>query len=279
MPPQGSISVAVGVARHRVDGQIAAPQVFVERDVRRVAHFEAAVAGTGLALGARERVFLVGFRVQEHREIAADLAEAGFQHLVGRRADDDPVALGDRPAEQLVANRASDQIDFHRPMLRDSLVVPDPAARGRDWPVSRCPAAITCTSPSGQLEMNRRRAPIEDVMARAGYERDAPPSPRLRESRARVRDDCARPARQWQLPELRGSRSALCDLESCSPRPNSPSAAALVFSDRRLRGLPRLFRQGTARPARRHGSRSAATTCTSARPSPTRRSGTCATRC
>ena len=53
---------------HGVDGEIAPPQIVFELHVRRELGGEAAIAGADLALQARERVFFLGFRVQEHRE-------------------------------------------------------------------------------------------------------------------------------------------------------------------------------------------------------------------
>ena len=154
----------VGVARHRVDREVAALQVVLERDVGREMQLEAAIARPGLALGARERVLFAGFRVQEYGKIAADLAVAEVHHLLRRRADHDPVAFADRPAEQLVANRAADQIDFHRIMLRDS-----------PWrPIRPLAAAVAGIAlggcyyahiAAGQLEMNSRREPIAEVLA------------------------------------------------------------------------------------------------------------------
>jgi predicted aminopeptidase len=111
-------------------------------------------------------MLLAGVGMQEDREIAPDLLEARVQHLFGRRTDDHPVAFADRPAEQLVANRASDQIDFHQVMLRDS---PSRLTR-RLALAAACIGLSGCYYvhlASGQLEMNRRRAPIEEVMARA----------------------------------------------------------------------------------------------------------------
>ena len=57
---------------HRVDRQVAARQVLFQRDVGSAWNDEAAVAGRRLALGARERVFLVRLRMQEDREVAPD---------------------------------------------------------------------------------------------------------------------------------------------------------------------------------------------------------------
>jgi len=103
--------------------------------------------------------------MQEHREVAADLAKARIEHLLRRRADHDPVPLGDCPAEQLVANRAADQIDFHRIMLRDSPWIPIRLLAS----VAACAALQACYYvhlAAGQIEMNRKREPIAEVIAR-----------------------------------------------------------------------------------------------------------------
>ena len=76
---------------HRVDGEVAAREVLLERHVGRAVDGEALVAAPALSLGARERVLLVRLRVQEDREILADRPEARGGHLLGRRADDDVV--------------------------------------------------------------------------------------------------------------------------------------------------------------------------------------------
>ena len=89
---------AVGAARHRVDRQVAPREVVLERHLGRREELEAAVALAVLALGARERVLLARLGVQEHREIAPDRPVARRQHRLGRRADDDPVAVDDRAA-------------------------------------------------------------------------------------------------------------------------------------------------------------------------------------
>jgi hypothetical protein len=104
---------SVGGARHRVDGQIAALQVLLERHLGREPGLEAAVAWAGFALQPRQRVFLTGVRVQEHRELAADGPIAGTLQLLGRGADHHPVALVRGLTEQLVPDRASHQIHLH----------------------------------------------------------------------------------------------------------------------------------------------------------------------
>jgi hypothetical protein len=68
---------------------------------------------TRLALGTRQRVFRLRFRVQENREILADLPEALRQHFSRRRADDHVVAILHGPAEQFIAHSATDGEDLH----------------------------------------------------------------------------------------------------------------------------------------------------------------------
>ena len=93
---------------HGIDGQVAAREVFLQRDIGRGLHGKAAVAAAALALGARERVFLVGLGVQEDGKVAAHGLVALGDHFFGRGADHDPVAVMDRAAEQMVAHRAAD---------------------------------------------------------------------------------------------------------------------------------------------------------------------------
>ena len=115
-PPSPRIDQrAVVGARDRVDREVAALEILLERHVAAVSNCEARVAAADLALGARERVFVAGCRMQEDREVLADAPIALREQLVGRRADDDPVALLDRQAEQGVAYRAADLVDFHGP--------------------------------------------------------------------------------------------------------------------------------------------------------------------
>jgi hypothetical protein len=45
--------------------------------------FEAVVAGSGLALGARERVLLARLGIEENREVAADSDVAGVAQRIG----------------------------------------------------------------------------------------------------------------------------------------------------------------------------------------------------
>jgi hypothetical protein len=67
----------------------------------------------GLALGAGQRIFLVRSGMQENREILAHRLEAARQHILGRSANDDVIAILNRQTEQLVADRSADREDLH----------------------------------------------------------------------------------------------------------------------------------------------------------------------
>src|SRR5881397_2122390 len=71
------------------------------------------IAAPTLAFGARQRVLLVGFGMQEHGEIAANRPKPTCEHLLWSRSDDDIIAVDHRSAEQLVAYRTADSVDFH----------------------------------------------------------------------------------------------------------------------------------------------------------------------
>ncbi len=102
---------AVLTARHRVDRQVAPREILFQRDIGRREELEAAIAPSVLALGARKRVFLVRFRMQEYREVAAHRAESRRQHRLRRHADDDVVTVGDSTAEKFVADDTTDLVD------------------------------------------------------------------------------------------------------------------------------------------------------------------------
>ncbi len=74
---------------------------------------EAAIATAALALGPRQRVLVVRLRMQEDGKVAADRTVACRDHLFGRSADDDEIAIGDGAAEKLVAHRAADTVSLH----------------------------------------------------------------------------------------------------------------------------------------------------------------------
>ena len=75
-PPNGSISVPSSPRAIALIVRSRRARSSLERDVGRREELEAAIAAPVLALGARERVFLVRFRMQEHREVAADRADS-----------------------------------------------------------------------------------------------------------------------------------------------------------------------------------------------------------
>jgi hypothetical protein len=71
---EGIDQLAIGCFGHGIDGQVAAGEIFFQRDLGRRVEGEAVVAVAGLALGTGQRVFLVRFGMQEDREILADRA-------------------------------------------------------------------------------------------------------------------------------------------------------------------------------------------------------------
>ncbi len=111
LAPMRVDDAAVLAARHGIDRQVAPRQVLLQRDIGRREELEAAITASMLALGARERVFLVGFRMQEHREVAAHRAESRRQHRLRRDADDNVVTVGDSAAEKFVADNTTDFVD------------------------------------------------------------------------------------------------------------------------------------------------------------------------
>ena len=83
--------------RHRVDGEIAPHQVLLQRHRGSVEH-EALVARRRLALGSRQRVLLMGLRVEKDRKILAHRRESERQHLFRCRADHVVAILTSRPS-------------------------------------------------------------------------------------------------------------------------------------------------------------------------------------
>ena len=104
---------AVPGLRHRVDGEIAPAQIVFQRHLGRRVHGEALVAAPAFPFRARERVFLVRLRMQEHGKVLADGLVAQALHLVGGRADDNVVAVLHGQAEQLIAHGAADDVGLH----------------------------------------------------------------------------------------------------------------------------------------------------------------------
>ncbi len=101
----------------RVYRQVATLQILRQGDRGAGIHAETTVAGTGFAFLARERVFFARLRVQEHGEVAADLAKPQVEQVLCRRADDYPVALVHREPQELVAYGAAHQVHVSRDAL------------------------------------------------------------------------------------------------------------------------------------------------------------------
>ncbi len=100
-------------SRDRVDGEIATLQVLLERDRGRGVEREPRVPRRRFALRPRQRVLFAGARVQKYGEVFADAAEPLCDELVGRGADDNPVAFLDRQAEQCITDCAAHLVDSH----------------------------------------------------------------------------------------------------------------------------------------------------------------------
>jgi hypothetical protein len=99
--------------RHRVDGEVAALEVLLQRHLGRGVDREALVASAAFSLRPGQGIFFVRLGVEEHREILADRLEALGDHLLGRGTDHDVVALPDRQAEKLVAHGSANQVNLH----------------------------------------------------------------------------------------------------------------------------------------------------------------------
>ena len=129
---------------------------------------EAAIAGTGLAFGARERVFLARLRMQEDGKVLADGLVAQRGQFLGGCAHDDPVALAHRQAEQFVAYRAADEVGFHDQSVTD-------AYRSAGQRHGLTTYAVVSMLNSRLLTANRRRCslilPLSGCYLHAGGER------------------------------------------------------------------------------------------------------------
>ena len=104
---------AVGRLGNGIDGQIAARQIFLERDLRPEFDRKSAIAGRHLALEPRQGMLLVSVGMQKHRKVPADFPIFQAQQLLSGAADDDPIAFLDGQAEQGVPNGSANQIHLH----------------------------------------------------------------------------------------------------------------------------------------------------------------------
>src|SRR5262249_30185373 len=100
----------VGGARDCVDREIAALEILLERHARGRVELKSRVTPAHLAFRASERIFVARGWMEKDREVLADAPVALREELVGRSADDDPVALLDRQAKQGVAYGPADLV-------------------------------------------------------------------------------------------------------------------------------------------------------------------------
>ena len=96
-----------------IDSEVTPCQVFFQRDIGRGVHHKATVAHTALALGAGQRVFLVGLGVQKDGEVFAHGRKAARGHGFGCRANDHPVGVMKRTLQQAVAHGTADLVNLH----------------------------------------------------------------------------------------------------------------------------------------------------------------------
>ena len=110
---KGIDQIPVVVACNGIDGEIAALEILLERNVRCRVDGEAGVAWAGFTLGAGERVFLVRLRMEKDREVLTHRAIPELQHFLRAAAHDDVIVVLDRQTQQLIADRAADSKDLH----------------------------------------------------------------------------------------------------------------------------------------------------------------------
>jgi len=101
------------VQRHRIDREVAPRQILLERDFGRGMEDKTVIPRRGLALGARQCIFLVCLRMEKNREVLAYRPETRGDQLVRGCAHDDPVAIPVGAAEQLIADAAADDVGLH----------------------------------------------------------------------------------------------------------------------------------------------------------------------
>ena len=87
--------ITIAGLRNGIDGQITSREVLLETDFRSELDRKAAVSGRSLSLPARQRIFFMGVRMQEHRKVAPYFAIFQSRQFVPGAAHDDPVALLD----------------------------------------------------------------------------------------------------------------------------------------------------------------------------------------
>ena len=93
--------------------EIAAHEVLLERHIGREIELEAVIPQRRLAFGARQRIFLLRARMEEHRKILTDRTKALRDHLFGCSPDHHIVAILDGQSQQSIANRSPNHVDLH----------------------------------------------------------------------------------------------------------------------------------------------------------------------
>src|SRR5215471_7969398 len=107
-------------------------------------------------------MFLFRFRVQKHGKLLPDRHVAELFELFGTSADHDPVPLMNGQPEQLVPNCASDQVNFHDPMLTHLRIL---LAASLAWLLSGCGTMYHAQAAGGQMGVLKARRPIDKVVA------------------------------------------------------------------------------------------------------------------
>ncbi len=127
-----------------VDGEIPAQQILLQRHLRRGVADEAGITATLLALGAGQRVLLLGLGVQEHGKIAAHLGKAQRQHLFHGRPDHQVIPVALRQSQQAIPHCAPNQISLQAvsPLINLSRLY-----RFGRWRLWRPPFPVGGTSP------------------------------------------------------------------------------------------------------------------------------------
>ena len=149
---------------------------------------ESSVAGRDFAFEAGEGVLLFGVRVQENREFLAHRQVSLALEILGAGADDNPIALVNWQPEQPVSYCATDQVDFHMPMLSHLRVL---LAAGLLMTLSGCGTMYLAQAAGGQFHVLKARRPIDKVVADP-----ATPAP------LRTRLEDVRAARDFAVTEL-----------------------------------------------------------------------------
>ena len=243
---------AVQRARHRIDGQIATLQILLERHLGRELRLEAAVAGPGLALQARERVFLIGvrdagtpgIRVRPARYPARCSSSGVAPTTTQSRSGTGRPSSSSRTAPPTRYTCMAAHVN-REPQPLTALKTPHcwrPLLIGATLP--GCAIGYLTQAAQGQWRLMRARRPIEQVIADPQRQRAAQGAAARGAGRARFRQQRPRAAGQPQLSQLQRPEASLRGLECGGSAGVFGRAAALVLPVHRLPELSRLFPRG-----------------------------------